>query len=664
MPYQDKQSNLSLADLVKGRKTASSPFVGGVRSALGQGLAMGWGDEAEAGLRSIYEDRNYDQIVDQIRRENAQFSEDYPKTSAGLEFTGGVLPGLAAMAIPGGQGIGAAQLERAAVGALGKMALKNAAIGGVTGAISGAGQATEGNRLSGAGTGAVMGTAIGGVLPLAMRGAGNAGRWALERFAPSEKRIAERSLEKMSSALRDSNMTPAEMQSVLAMDRAMGVPSVMANAGSGLSDLAETVAQRSGSGARNVEKKLLEQKSGARERTYAQTKAGMRSGEYYDDLDNLISDMKTKSDPLYKQAYSFGEVNDPKVLSFFKLPQFQKGIAKAQELLAAEGRELDMSKPTVEVLDQVKRGLDGLIEKETDSVTGKVSDLGRIYVKKKNEYLNALDNAVPEYKQARDAYRGDSEIKNAMQSGMDDFNKLDPEQVVKMVNGFSAAEKEAFKTGAARNIYHTLMQPSNDFNAAKKIINSPNMRNKLEPLFDSPEHFDLYKNALERESQLFTTANRVLGGSQTGKRAQMRSEFEDESGIGEAIKQGVMGNVWSSLGGLAMKAASAGQMSKQTAENLSKMLMSSDPHEVAAVVTQLEEYAAKAAPKAIRGKALETGVATGVTNAAFPSPMVELSRQNPSTQDIEADVKGKPSDANLIDIEEDIRRRKLNETEQ
>jgi len=300
-----------------------------------------------------------------------------------------------------------------------------------------------------------------------------------------------------------------------------------------------------------------------------------------------------------------------------------------QELLAAEGRELDMSKPTVEVLDQVKRGLDGLIDKETDSVTGKVSDLGRIYVNKKNEYLKALDEAVPDYKLARDSYRGDIEIKNAMQAGMDDFNKLDPEQVRKMVGGFNQAEKEAFKTGAARNIYGMLMNPSNDFNAARRIINSPNMRNKLEPLFDSTDHFNLYKNALERESQLFTTANKVLGGSQTGKRTQMREEFEDQSGIGEAIKQGMFGNIWSSLGGLALKAASSAQMSKQTAEQLSKMLMSSDPREVAMVVKQLEDFAAKAAPKALRSKATETGAVTGVTNAIFPSPMVEMSEQDP-----------------------------------
>jgi hypothetical protein len=649
MPYQDKKY---------------SPVSSGVRSLLGQGLALGWGDEIEAGTRAMMSDRSYDQIVDEIRKNNAQFASDYPTTSVGLEFAGGVLPGVAAMFIPGGQALGTAQLERAGAGALAKLALKNAAIGSTVGGIAGAGQANEGNRMAGAGAGAVMGGVFGAGLPLGMRGIGNAGRWAAERLNPSKAMIENASLSKMSSALRDSNMTPEDMKYMLSLDRAMGVPSVIANAGTGLSDLAETVAQRSGAGARNIEKVLGTQKAGIRDRVYQQTKNQMRPGEYYDDLDNLILDMKTKSQPLYDQAYSVGEVKDPKVLEFFKLPQFQKGISRAQELLAAEGRDLDMSKPTVEVLDQVKRGLDGLIEKETDSVTGKVSDLGRVYTIKKNEYLKALDEAVPEYKQARDSYRGDAEIKTAMQAGMDDFNKLDPEQVKKMIGGFNSAEREAFKTGAARNIYGMLMNPSNDFNAAKKIINSPNMRNKLEPLFDSKDHFDLYKNALERESQLFTTANKILGGSQTGKRAQMREEFEDQSGIGEAIKQGIMGNVWSSLGGLAMKAASSAQMSKETAEQLSKMLMSSDPREVALVVNQLEEYAAKAAPKALRTKATETGAVSGLTNAIFPSPMVEMSQQDPEKLDIESALKKRDNPIDEIDIEEAIKRRKLKENQQ
>ena len=47
----DQRSNLTLSDLITGNRPVD-PYVGAARAALGQGLGMGWGDEAEAWLRT------------------------------------------------------------------------------------------------------------------------------------------------------------------------------------------------------------------------------------------------------------------------------------------------------------------------------------------------------------------------------------------------------------------------------------------------------------------------------------------------------------------------------------------------------------------------------------------------------------------------------------
>ncbi len=588
---------------------------GAARAALGQGLMMGWGDEAEAWLRTKMGEGSYADNLRKIRNEYGQFSSEYPVTSGVAEFGGAALPAIGAMMIPGGQAAGATTGLKALA--------KLAAIGAGEGAISGAGSADEDSRLGGAVTGGVLGGTLGVVAPVGIKGASAGAKWLQERLNPTEAIIARRAAEKMTAAMGEGEIAPKDIPNILAQDRALRVPSVVANANPALVDLAEAVAQRTGKGARKVAETLTDQKLGSRERTYSKAQKALNPGDYYDDLENLRKEMKQLSGPAYQQAYSFGEVKDPKVLQYLQLPQFRQGLKEAEELLAAEGRQLDMSRPTVEVLDQVKRGVDKLIEKETDAVTGKVSTLGGVYINKKNEFLKALDAAVPDYELARGIYAGGAELQDAMRMGLNDFGKMDHEQVIKAVSKMSKSEKEAFRTGVARGLYSKVMDPSGNFNAAQRVIGAPEMQAKLQPLFDNPAQFDLFKNALERESQLFQQANQVLGGSQTGKRMQMRENLEDTTGVGEAIGQAMTGGFWNSLVGTTTRALRKTQMPEKTAEKLSQMLMAKDPHEVAAVVQLLEKHAAETAPKAYRATIGQAGVVGGAAGAMWPSPQSE-----------------------------------------
>jgi len=607
---------------------------------------MGWGDEAEAWLRAKSGEGSYEDLVKRIREEYGQYSKENPYTSGAAEFAGGAAPAVALMLAPGTKQAGATQLKRSTMGALGRLGLA----GGATGVISGAGSATEGERGSGALTGGLIGTTLGLAIPPAMRAGTGASKWLRERLFPTDALVQRSATGKMAGAMQESGMSPKEILRAMERDKSMGVPSVVANTNPALADLAEAVAQRTGAGARKVEKTLTEQKLGARERTQQQVTKGLKPGNYYDDLEQLQKDMKTRAGPAYEQAYAYGEVTDPEVLKFMKLPQFQQATNKARELLAAEGRELDMSKPTVEVLDQVKRGLDTLIEGQTDAVTGKTTSLGRVYAQKKNEFLSALDAAVPDYELARGIYKGGAELQDAMRKGINEFGRMDHEQVMKLVSGMSEGEKQAFRTGVARDLYDKIMKPSGNFNSAQRIIGSPEMQAKMQPLFDNPAQFNLFKNSLEREAQLFGQANKVLGGSPTGKRMQMRESLEDQPGVGEAMVQGAIGNWGTSLSNLTMNVLRRGQMNEKTAAKLSDMLMSKDPHEVAAVVKLLEENAAQAAPKAVRASATEAGAVTG-TATAFPSapPTSE------AAPDIEAEAAAEPTISGP-DIEEDLRR--------
>jgi hypothetical protein len=650
---------------------------GAARAFLGQGLGMGWGDEAEAFFRSRLGDEKYEDALQKIRQEYAQYSKEAPIASTVAEFGGGMAPALGMMFLPGAQAAGAAQAQRTTAGALARLA----GLGAATGAVSGAGSAVEGDRLSGGAAGATLGTAIGLGTPIALRSATGAGSWLRDRLAPSAAVIASRAGEKLSGAMKESNLTPQQIEQMMVRDRAMGVPSTVANVDYALADLAEAVAQRTGKGTRKVEKTLSQQKAGSRERTYQQVAKGLKPGDYYADEAKLVQDLRSKAGTMYDEAYAWGDVDDPRIVEALKNPQFQSFFAKARSIADTEAQAaklrgedpsrfalpeiykptgkftesgaeiLELTKlPDVRTLDYIKRGIDASIEsgfRGQGMSTAEASALRSL----RKEFVNAIDENVPAYRAARQEYAGDMEVIDAMRAGLSDFGKLDSEQVVKMVAGMGKAEKEAFRTGVARSLYGKVMDPSTNFNAASRIINSPETVSKLQPLFDDPAHFRLFQTALEREAQLFQQANKILGGSQTAKRGAMREALDEGPGVGEAVANAVTGGFWPSLTSMAARVARSSTLSPQVADKLSDMLMAKNPSEVAAVVKFLEQYEKGLAPKAVRSTATERGAVMGGATSIFPAPMVEQAEQ-PRT-DIDADIEAMP-EATVPQIELDL----------
>lgn len=650
---------------------------GAARAFLGQGLGMGWGDEAEAFFRSRLGNEQYDDALQKIRQEYAQYSKEAPIASTVAEFGGGMAPALGMMFLPGAQGAAAAQAQRTTAGTLARLA----GLGAATGAVSGAGSAVEGDRLSGGAAGATLGTAIGLGTPIALRSAKGAGSWLRDRLAPSEAAIATRAGEKLSGAMKESNLTPQQIEQMMVRDRAMGVPSTVANVDYALADLAEAVAQRTGKGTRKVEKTLSQQKAGSRERTYQQVAKGLKPGDYYADEAKLVQDLRSKAGTMYDEAYAWGDVDDPRIVEALKNPQFQSFFAKARSIADTEAQAaklrgedpsrfalpeiykptgkftesgaeiLELTKlPDVRTLDYIKRGIDASIEsgfRGQGMSTAEASALRGL----RKEFVNAIDENVPAYRAARQEYAGDMEVIDAMRAGLSDFGKLDSEQVAKMVAGMGKAEKEAFRTGVARSLYGKVMDPSTNFNAASRIINSPETVSKLQPLFDDPAHFRLFQTALEREAQLFQQANKILGGSQTAKRGAMREALDEGPGVGEAVANAVTGGFWPSLTSMAARVARSSTLSPQVADKLSDMLMAKNPSEVAAVVKFLEQYEKGLAPKAVRSTATERGAVMGGATSIFPAPMVEQAEQ-PRT-DIDADIEAMP-EATVPQIELDL----------
>ena len=672
-------ADLTLSDLVRGKKPPANRKVGDVRALLGQGLGMGWGDEGEAWLRSKLGSKSYEDNLAKIRDEYAQYSAENPYAAGSLEFAGGMLPAVGMMLTPGGQPAALAQTGRASAGILSRLAqspmARSIAAGGTTGAVAGAGTATEGERGSGAGTGALMGTTLGAAIPIGMRTAGSGYNWLKERLMPTPQGIQDRASAKMLEALKQAQLTPQQMEAVMKKDASMRVPSTIANVNPAVVDLAEAVAQRVGSGRQVIAKTLGEQKAGIRDRTYGQVKQGLKPGEFYADEDRLVKELRDFAGNAYDDAYNVGSVNDPKIMTILEQPEVKsvydlaRQIASGEANLAkvrgqdpskfkleplyiadAEGNIRVSSIPDVRTLDYMKRAMDAMIKSGYSSTDATVKTQAGTLKGMRNELRDRLKTVVPEYDTALTKYAGDMEVIDAMRAGMDKFRGMDHEEVAKLVKGMSPSEKEAFRTGVARDIYGQIMGPASVRNSAQNVIGSPEMQQKLMPLFDDPAHFKLFKAALERESQLFNQANSILANSSTARRTQMNQALEGDNSMGEAIGNAITGGFWSSLTGLASKAAKSSTMTQDTADKLAGMLMSNNPAEVAATVKVLEDYAKKNAPREARATKAEIGTTMGTASAIFPSQAPQQ-----TAPDLESDIgttqvpiKGAP------DIEADI----------
>lgn len=132
-----------------------------LRASIGQGLALGFGDEIMAGIRALSPNQTYDAALADERQRLDEYRTNYPKSSFAYEMGGAVLPALVAGVATGGAGGGAVLGGTAlrAAPTVGRAAVAGAGTGAVYGFGSGEGGFTNraGNAAIDAGLGAVGG---------------------------------------------------------------------------------------------------------------------------------------------------------------------------------------------------------------------------------------------------------------------------------------------------------------------------------------------------------------------------------------------------------------------------------------------------------------------------------------------------------------------------
>lgn len=558
------------------RKAGGKKSEYGVGRALAKGLTFNFADEIEAALRG----GDYEQNLASIELARQEYERQNPGTAMTAEILGSLPYGLVPF-------VGAAKYAQMASKAtpLAKAAMVTApsiAAGTITGALTGAGGAEPGTRMAAAQTGAKVGGAISAAIPVVGKTLGSVGGKVVDVTAgiPVVQRAgqavglatgqtvnyANRAKEKLLEAIyRDTANIPSMKRAIASTDKPVGIVDV---AGENVKSLGD-IAQKYPGTTREIGRTALEER-GLDQSSRIQQDISQYLGEFTDPFEftqQIAMRQKQNATPLYEAAYQAGEITEPSVLKFLELPQFKQASKEAKTLLEAEGRTLDLSRPTVEALDNIKIGLDALIEKETDSF-GKVSKLGKVYIAKKNEFLSELDKAVPAYKEARKAFAGDAELIDATRKGQKATN-LSSSQIKREFNALTPSQQEAYRIGALDSLRSKMDKAKDSADLVKKIFGSKEDRAKIQAFFPDEKSFNSFEARMRMEANMRKTQDKILTGSPTFERTIGGQGLEaDPTFISQILEQGL------TRGGLNYLKAQGQGVAGQTAEELGPMLFS------------------------------------------------------------------------------------------
>ena len=565
------------------RGAQMSPFLQGALTAA-QGATFNFADEI-AGLINP-------QYRDVVRGATQQFATDSPMMSAGLELAGG----LATAPLTGPLSLGRG------VTTMGKVA-RTAGDIAAQGALSGAGAADEGDRLTGAAMGAGTGLAIGGganVLGRAVRGAAitpiasrmpgvmgiapeTLGGYNVRPDYPRE-RLAEL-LERDAQARIMTGVEPGqEAVMTAARLRKLGKEAPIAAAGGNTLAEIDMLANLPGVAGRQLtmqQRRVAAGRGGAITETAERATGVTRSAE--DELTNLAKKQADAAGPLYSKLRDVTFPVDEELQSILGRARLDLGAAQrtatrrgeptAQLRSLKQGDQLPFA-----AADQLKRSLwDKAQAARRKGANNEAADLDRLRL----DLVKKLDSLSPDYAKARETYAGFAELETAVELGRGALSESS-EALSKLTKDLTPSELEAFRVGAVdalRGVAGSQAGQTRLLNMYKE----PELQGKLRAIFGND--FRQFQRMILSQEEL-KKLERVGGGSQTFKRLAQAQDQKDTFDLLQASQAAT--NPVGAFQMLQQKATQYG-MPEEQRNRLARLLMLRD-EPAQAELRNMQEY--------------------------------------------------------------------------
>lgn len=496
----------------------------GLARSVAQGLTFGFGEELESLPYYLPGGESAEEARTRIRGEMQQYREARPVVSGAAELAGGLATG-GGLAALGARGVrGAATLARSGL---------------LQGALGGAG-AMEGGLKERA-VGAATGGALGGALGMATAGAAQTGRRLLKGPQSPVTQMVEEAMTMVRTTPQQATEEAARQMAAspqATVMTALGTPAIRK------ARAIEAIGGEAGTAMGDALRQQIASRGQRLQDAFTRT-TGIGKEDVFETLQDLADKRREASAPLYEQVMEQPPIASEKLEQFLSSrPSLAQAMQKARTLAAEEGVQLTMvdlgngqSIParTPRFLDYVKRALDDQIYSGKDfDGTSLGSSQRRAMLGTKKALVAQLDDMIPGYKAARDAYAGPTQLMNAMDAAEDFASRgTKPGDIREFVNSLtSESEKEFFQRG-------WLNAQLNKIDAgtlSQKQLKQPLFEQQVKEVFGdkAPE----IVNAIRAEVDITDMASAAVTGSRTTPLAEdVARERGGQSVIARGLRQ-------------------------------------------------------------------------------------------------------------------------------
>jgi hypothetical protein len=616
MPLEDRRLYAAQRMAAAGMQPTSS-FLKDVvgRGVIGQGLAMGAGDEAEAYARSLIFGTPYEQELAKVRSEIAIAGVERPKQMAIGEFAGALAPAAAATLLSGGAAAPVAAARTAGLAAqiargVGTGAAVGAGTGGVEGFLKGEGGA--GARLDKAAEGAMMGGLFGGALGGAFPAA--AGAYKAATAAP-EMLAAERA----TSLLAKDQMTPDQLMQAYLARQTTGVKpeipaEVMARGGNVMSQT-RLLAQSPGATRGQIGEFLEQRTLGQQERLGADIEAalGGQQKNIFTSLDDLAATRMQQAAPLYQKvdplSAASAQMDDllkkvpSNVFSELEAVAQIKGTSPAPIIgMTDKGGKTIARDYTYAEIDSIQKALDDQVSSLYR--LGK-NNQAKVYQDLRDEIIGIAEKN-PDYRQARAIWADTKAAERAMAEGQNIF-KQRAEITERKLKNMTQADKDSYLVGVFDAFQNVMLGKAVDRDVTSSF-RTGNAKMRMEAAIkgvtDDPVAAQAITDRLftniEREAKMAKTKNVLTGGSQTApmqlEQQSYLAALSPMAGFARDVATGNAPNALSRMvSGIGEKISKGGTQARveQTNAELSKLLFAKSAPELKAALDAIRDQMAK-----------------------------------------------------------------------
>lgn len=492
-----------------------------------QGMTMGFSDEAIAAMRSGLDPRpgTYESYVQAEREANRKYAEEFPKASTALELGGALVP---ALVTSGLSMIPSLLRGTSRAPSIARMT----GLGGLQGGLTAVG--TSEKPMADLPVEFGLGTVTGGATTLGLAGMGK--YVASPAFNRIKQALGFGNADKtadfaIARALQKDGLTPeAAALKLAAMQRG---EMTMADLGENTAALLRMASATPGE-ARMATKSALSGREMDRIPRVSEDLRSLMSGskDFYTDVQDLIRKRSTEANALYQAAWDsgarFGPKTAPDIERLRNLPSFKEAMKEGAKRM--QNLELDITDPnnTLRALHETKLALDDMIKTKVQSGAGNEA---RTLISMRERLLKDMESASPEYRTARMAYAGDSEMLTAMEEGRNIY-KMNEMDMRKMIDRFkdSPSEYDAFRAGIAQSMLEKLRVAGPSADPFKSVFGK-DAEQKIRRAFRDDEAFDQFKSRLLEEQRMLQTEKQGF------RRTPMDADLESgASGVGAATQ--------------------------------------------------------------------------------------------------------------------------------